>query len=70
MYSKTQIYSKYNLNNLNYYEGLLNYVISLYNLNLKIFILKNKIFQQKCEKCEVIEILTSNHMHMEDDKHN
>jgi hypothetical protein len=39
-------------------------------INLKIFISKNDFFQQKCDKCVVIDILTSNHMHMEHDKHN
>jgi hypothetical protein len=39
-------------------------------MNLKFFILENEFFQQKCDKCVVINILTSNHMRMEDVKHN
>jgi hypothetical protein len=45
-------------------------ILEYHVINLKFFISKNEFFQQKCEKCEVIENLTSNHMHMEDDKHN
>jgi hypothetical protein len=39
-------------------------------INLKIFISKNEYFQQKCDKCVIFDILTSNHMDMEDEKHN
>ncbi len=35
---------------------------------LKFFISKNENFQQKCDKCVGIDILTNNHMHMEDFK--
>jgi hypothetical protein len=39
-------------------------------INLKFYIWKNEFVQQKCDKYVIIEILTSNHMHMEHDKHN
>jgi len=39
-------------------------------MNLKFFISKNEFFQQKCDKCVVIDILTSNQIHMEDEKNN